>query len=134
MANTATAKDGVGFRSERGPILIALMLSTGLVAIDSTIVATAVPSIVRDVGGFASFPWLFSAYLLAQAVSVPIYGKLSDMAGRKPIILIGIGLFLLGSVLCGVAWSMPSLIAFRALQGLGAGAVLPVGGTHARHN
>ncbi|WP_324643381.1 MFS transporter [Pseudarthrobacter sp. LT1] len=122
----ADVKDGVGFRSERGPILIALMLSTGLVAIDSTIVATAVPSIVRDVGGFSSFPWLFSAYLLAQAVSVPIYGKLSDMAGRKPIILIGIGLFLLGSVLCGVAWSMPSLIAFRALQGLGAGAVLPV--------
>ncbi|WP_285314119.1 MFS transporter [Pseudarthrobacter sp. fls2-241-R2A-168] len=117
---------GVGFRSERGPILIALMLSTGLVAIDSTIVATAVPSIVRDVGGFESFPWLFSAYLLAQAVSVPIYGKLSDMVGRKPIILAGIGLFLLGSVLCGIAWSMPSLIAFRALQGLGAGAVLPV--------
>ncbi|MFD2363392.1 MULTISPECIES: MFS transporter [unclassified Arthrobacter] len=122
----ADAKQGVGFRSERGPILIALMLSTGLVAIDSTIVATAVPSIVHDIGGFSSFPWLFSAYLLAQAVSVPIYGKLSDMAGRKPIILTGIGLFLLGSVLCGVAWSMPSLIAFRALQGLGAGAVLPV--------
>ncbi|MHC6228810.1 MFS transporter [Arthrobacter sp. MMS24-T111] len=122
---TARAQ-GVGFRSERGPILIALMLSTGLVAIDSTIVATAVPSIVRDVGGFSSFPWLFSAYLLAQAVSVPIYGKLSDMTGRKPIILTGIGLFLLGSVLCGLAWSMPSLIAFRALQGLGAGAVLPV--------
>ncbi|MHC6592079.1 MFS transporter [Arthrobacter sp. C152] len=122
---TARAQ-GVGFRSERGPILIALMLSTGLVAIDSTIVATAVPSIVHDIGGFSNFPWLFSAYLLAQAVSVPIYGKLSDMAGRKPIILVGIGLFLLGSVLCGVAWSMPSLIAFRALQGLGAGAVLPV--------
>jgi MFS family permease len=122
---TARAQ-GVGFRSERGPILIALMLSTGLVAIDSTIVATAVPSIVRDVGGFESFPWLFSAYLLAQAVSVPIYGKLSDMVGRKPIILAGIGLFLLGSVLCGIAWSMPTLIAFRALQGLGAGAVLPV--------
>ncbi|WP_458782234.1 MFS transporter [Arthrobacter sp. D3-16] len=102
------------------------MLSTGLVAIDSTIVATAVPSIVRDVGGFESFPWLFSAYLLAQAVSVPIYGKLSDMVGRKPIILAGIGLFLLGSILCGIAWSMPALIAFRALQGLGAGAVLPV--------
>ncbi|MFF1252023.1 MFS transporter [Pseudarthrobacter sp. NPDC058329] len=122
----ATTGEGVGFRSKRGPILIALMLSTGLVAIDSTIVATAVPSIVRDIGGFESFPWLFSAYLLAQAVSVPIYGKLSDMVGRKPIILAGIGLFLLGSILCGIAWSMPALIAFRALQGLGAGAVLPV--------
>ncbi|MET3720016.1 MULTISPECIES: MDR family MFS transporter [unclassified Arthrobacter] len=121
-----TQAQGVGFRSERGPILIALMLATGLVAIDATIVATAVPSIVADVGGFSSFPWLFSAYLLAQAVSVPIYGKLSDMVGRKPIILAGISLFLLGSVLCGIAWSMPALIAFRALQGLGAGAVLPV--------
>ena len=121
-----TQANPVGFRSERGPILIALMLATGLVAIDATLVATAVPSIVADIGGFSSFPWLFSAYLLAQAVSVPIYGKLSDMVGRKPIILAGIGLFLLGSILCGVAWSMPALIAFRALQGLGAGAVLPV--------
>jgi MFS family permease len=102
------------------------MLSSGLVAIDSTIVATAVPSIVRDIGGFSSFPWLFSAYLLAQAVSVPVYAKLSDMAGRKPIILTGIVLFLLGSILCGLAGSMPALIAFRVVQGLGAGAVLPV--------
>ncbi len=123
---TSTTADGVGFRSKRGPILIALMLSTGLVAIDSTIVATAVPSIVHDVGGFSSFPWLFSAYLLAQAVSVPVYAKLSDLVGRKPIILTGIGLFLLGSILCGVAWSMPALIAFRVLQGLGAGAVQPM--------
>lgn len=122
----ATESDGVGFRSTRGPILIALMLSSGLVAIDATIVATAVPSIVREIGGFSSFPWLFSAYLLAQAVSVPVYAKLCDMAGRKPIILTGIGLFLLGSVLCGLAWSMPVLIAFRVVQGLGAGAVLPV--------
>jgi MFS family permease len=118
--------EGVGFRSQRGPVLIALMLSSGLVAIDSTIVATAVPSIVRDIGGFSSFPWLFSAYLLAQAVSVPVYAKLSDMAGRKPIILTGIVLFLLGSILCGLAGSMPALIAFRVVQGLGAGAVLPV--------
>ncbi|GAA4036615.1 MDR family MFS transporter [Arthrobacter methylotrophus] len=121
-----TPSEGVGFRSKRGPVLIALMLSSGLVAIDATIVATAVPSIVHDIGGFSSFPWLFSAYLLAQAVSVPVYAKLSDMAGRKPIILTGIGLFLLGSILCGLAWSMPTLIAFRVVQGLGAGAVLPV--------
>lgn len=123
---TTETADGVGFRSKRGPILIALMLSTGLVAIDSTIVATAVPSIVGDIGGFSSFPWLFSGYLLAQAVSVPVYAKLSDVLGRKPIILSGIALFLLGSVLCGLAWSMPALIAFRVLQGLGAGAVQPV--------
>lgn len=117
---------GVGFRSERGPILISLMVTTGLVAIDSTILATAVPSIVADLGGFAAFPWLFSVYLLAQAVTVPVYAKLSDVVGRKPIILIGIGLFLLGSVLSGFAWSMPALIAFRAIQGLGAGAVQPM--------
>jgi multidrug resistance protein len=116
----------VGFRSERGPILIALMVTTGLVAIDSTILATAVPSIVGDIGGFSAFPWLFSIYLLAQAVSVPVYAKLSDTLGRKPIILIGVALFLVGSILCGFAWSMPALIAFRAIQGLGAGAVQPM--------
>ncbi|MDQ1606140.1 MAG: hypothetical protein QOJ18_507 [Microbacteriaceae bacterium] len=116
----------VGFRSERGPILIALMLTTGLVAIDSTILATAVPSIVKDLGGFSSFPWLFSIYLLAQAVSVPVYAKLSDVVGRKPIILLGVGLFLVGSIMCGFAWSMPALIAFRVVQGLGAGAVQPM--------
>ncbi len=121
-----TDQAAVGFRSERGPVLIALMLSTGLVAIEATILATAVPSIVGDLGGFSQFPWLFSIFLLAQAVSVPIYSKLADTVGRKPIILIGIALFLVGSILCGVAWDMTSLIVFRAVQGLGAGAVLPV--------
>ena len=124
--STSTTTAAVGFRSDRGPILISLMLSTSLVALDSTIVATAVPSIVGDLGGFAEFPWLFSVYLLAQAVSVPVYGKLADTFGRKPIMLFGIGLFLLGSILCGAAWSMPALIAFRAVQGLGAGAVQPM--------
>jgi EmrB/QacA subfamily drug resistance transporter len=136
MASTETRGDstgatpvtpaGVGLRSERGPILLAVMLSVGLVAIDATILATAVPSIVNDLGGFAHFPWLFSIYLLAQAVSVPIFGKFSDLVGRKPIMLIGIGLFVAGSILCGLAWSMPALIAFRALQGLGAGSVQPM--------
>ncbi|MFB2556193.1 MFS transporter [Herbiconiux liangxiaofengii] len=117
---------GIGLRGERGPVLAALMVTTGLVAIEGTILATAVPSIVDDLGGFAQFPWLFSIFLLAQAVSVPIYAKLSDMIGRKLVILVGIGLFLVGSILCGFAWSMPALIAFRALQGLGAGAVQPM--------
>ncbi|WP_396134775.1 MFS transporter [Cellulomonas sp. ATA003] len=102
------------------------MMTTSLVAIDSTILATAVPTIVADLGGFTSFPWLFSIYLLTQAVSVPIYSKLADTVGRKPVILFGVGLFLLGSILCGFAWSMPALIAFRAVQGLGAGAVQPM--------
>ena len=102
------------------------MVTTGLVAIDATVLATAVPTITKDLGGFTLFPWLFSVYLLAQAVTVPIYAKLSDVVGRKPIILVGISLFLLGSILCGFAWSMPALIAFRAVQGLGAGAVQPM--------
>lgn len=118
--------DTVGFRSERGPVLAALMLTTGLIAIDATILATAVPSIVADLGQFEQFPWLFSVYLLAQAVSVPIYSKLADTIGRKPIALIGIGLFLLGSILAGVAWSMTALIVFRLVQGLGAGAAGPM--------
>jgi EmrB/QacA subfamily drug resistance transporter len=102
------------------------MLSTALVAIDATVIATAVPSIVASLGGFAEFPWLFSVYLLAQAVTVPVYGKLADVFGRKPVMLFGIGLFLVGSILCGFAWSMGALIAFRAVQGLGAGAVQPM--------
>src|SRR4051812_32867448 len=105
------------------------MLSIGLVAIDSTILATAVPAIVGDLGGFTQFPWLFSVYLLAQAVSVPVYAKLADQYGRKPLMMLGIGLFLVGSLLCGMAWGMTSLIAFRPLQGLGAGATQPIGMT-----
>jgi EmrB/QacA subfamily drug resistance transporter len=120
------ARSEVGLRSERGPILLGAMASMALVAIDSTILATAVPSIVDDLGGFSQFPWLFSIYLLAQAVLVPVYSKLADMIGRKPIMLIGIALFLVGSILCGAAWSMTTLIVFRAVQGLGAGAIQPM--------
>ncbi|MGZ4631029.1 MAG: MDR family MFS transporter [Actinomycetes bacterium] len=124
---TATEKtSAVGLRSERGPVLIGLMLSTALVALDATIIATAVPSIVRDLGGFSQFPWLFSIYLLTQAVTVPLYGKLADVVGRRPVLFFGIAVFLAGSVLCGVAWSMPALIIARAVQGIGAGAVLPM--------
>jgi EmrB/QacA subfamily drug resistance transporter len=125
MVQQDVRQEAVGLRSERGPVLLSIMLSVGLVAIDSTILATAVPSIVDDLGGFAQFPWLFSIYLLAQAVTVPIYGKLSDLFGRKPVILFGIAAFVVGSVLCGFAWSMTTLIAARAIQGLGAGAVQP---------
>jgi multidrug resistance protein len=122
-------RKSVGLRSDRGPLLAALMLATALVALEQTIIATAVPSIVDDLGAFAQFPWLFSIYLLAQAVSTPIYGRLADVFGRRPIMLAGITLFLVGSVLCAVAWSMPALILFRAVQGLGAGAVLPMSNT-----
>jgi len=123
---SADKPSAVGLRSERGPLLIGLMLSTALVAVDATILATAVPSIVRDLGGFSQFPWLFSIYLLTQAVTVPLYGKLADVVGRRPVLFFGIAVFLVGSVLCGLAWSMPSLIVARAVQGIGAGAVLPM--------
>ncbi len=128
-APPAISRADVGLRSERGPVLLAVMLSIGLVAIDSTILATAVPAVVDDLGGFTQFPWLFSVYLLGQAVSVPLYSKLADQYGRKPMMMIGVGLFLVGSLLCGLAWNMVSLIAFRAVQGVGAGAVMPIGMT-----
>lgn len=123
---TQVARTAVGLRSERGPVLGSIMLATALVALDSTIIATAVPSVVADLGGFSQFPWLFSIYLLTQAVTTPLYGKFADLFGRKPVLLFGIGVFLLGSVLCGAAWSMPVLIAARAIQGVGAGAVQPI--------
>jgi EmrB/QacA subfamily drug resistance transporter len=102
------------------------MLATSLVALDSTIIATASTSISKDLGHFDQLPWLFSIYVLAQAVSVPVYGRLADFFGRKRLMLIGIGLFLVGSILAGAAWSMPVLIVSRIVQGLGAGAVLPM--------
>ncbi|KUL41511.1 disulfide bond formation protein DsbA [Actinoplanes awajinensis subsp. mycoplanecinus] len=122
---TKMSDNRIGLRGDRGAVLGAMMLATGLIAIDSTIIATAVPSVVADIGGFHEFPWLFSIYLLAQAVSVPVYGKLNDMFGRKPVILFGIALFLLGSIFCGLAWNIWVLIAFRVVQGLGAGAIQP---------
>src|SRR5689334_16929826 len=126
---TAQVASRVGLRSERGPVLASVMLTTGLVALDSTIIATAVPSVVRDLGGFSHFPWLFSVYLLTQAVTTPLYGKLADVLGRRPVMFAGIAVFLVGSVLCGFAWSMLTLIIFRALQGIGAGAIQPMGMT-----
>lgn len=127
MTGTAAVpRAAVGLRSERGPVLLAVMLCVGLVALDSTIIATAVPSVVADLGGFSQFPWLFSVYLLTQAVTVPLYGKLADVVGRKPVMFFGIAVFLGGSVLCAAAWSMPSLIVSRAVQGIGAGAVAPI--------
>ncbi|GGX77207.1 MFS transporter [Streptomyces hiroshimensis] len=115
------SEDGSGAR--RGPVVAALMLTMALAALDGTVVSTAVPQIVADLGGFTVFSWLFSGYLLAVTVTLPVYGKLSDTFGRKPVLLAGIVLFLLGSALCAAAWSMPALIAFRVLQGLGGGAL-----------
>lgn len=97
-----------------------------MAAIEGTIVATAMPSIAAQLGGFSLYSWVFSAYLLTQAVTIPIFGKLADLFGRKPVFIVGILVFLLGSVLCGFAHSMEVLIAFRFIQGVGAGAVQPM--------
>jgi EmrB/QacA subfamily drug resistance transporter len=99
------------------------MLAMALAALDSTIVSTAVPQIVGDLGGFSYFSWLFSGYLLAVTVTLPVYGKLSDTFGRKPVLIAGAVVFLLGSLLCALAWNMGALIAFRVVQGLGGGAL-----------
>ncbi|WP_405629094.1 MFS transporter [Streptomyces sp. NBC_00016] len=107
----------------RGAVVAALMLSMALAALDSTVVSTAVPQIVGDLGGFSVFSWLFSGYLLAVTVTLPVYGKLSDTFGRKPVLVAGAALFLLGSLLCALAWNMGALIAFRIVQGLGGGAL-----------
>lgn len=113
----------------RRPILVGLLLTLGLSAMDQTIVATAIPSIVHDLGGFSLFAWVFSVYLLTTAVATPVYGKLSDLYGRKPVLFSGVVLFLAGSVLCGFSWNMVTLIAFRGLQGFGAGSIQPVANT-----
>lgn len=110
----------------RVKIMVALMLSTFLAAMEGTIVSTAVPRITSDLSGFELVSWVYAIYMLATAVSAPIYGKLADLFGRKNVLLIGIGIFLLGSTLCGVAMTMGQLIVFRAIQGLGAGAVMPI--------
>lgn len=110
----------------RAKIMVALMLATFLAAMEGTIVSTAVPRITSDLSGFEQVSWVYAIYMLVTAVSAPIYGKLADLFGRKKIFLIGIGIFLIGSTLCGVAMSMTQLIIFRAIQGLGAGAVMPI--------
>ncbi|MEU7035766.1 MFS transporter [Streptomyces sp. NPDC046237] len=116
-AATATTPRG------RGPVVAALMLGMALAALDGTVVSTAVPQIVGDLGGLSVFSWLFSGYLLAVTVTLPVYGKLCDTFGRKPVLIAGTILFLIGSLLCAMAWSMGSLIAFRIVQGLGGGAL-----------
>ncbi|QGV80221.1 MFS transporter [Streptomyces ficellus] len=109
--------------ARRGAVVAALMLAMALAALDGTVVSTAVPQIVGDLGGLSVFSWLFAGYLLAVTVTLPVYGKLSDTFGRKPVLVAGIVLFLVGSLLCAAAWSMTSLIAFRVVQGLGGGAL-----------
>ncbi len=107
-------------------ITAAMMLSLFLASIESTVVATAMPTIVAQLGGLSLYAWVFSAYMLASTTTIPIFGKLSDIYGRRPIYLVSMAIFLTGSILSGQAQSMPQLVLFRALQGLGAGGLQPL--------
>ena len=115
--------------TKRPLVLIAVMLAMFVSAVEATIVTTAMPVIASDLGGFSRYSWIFSSYLLMSTVTVLIYGKLADLFGRKPILVIGLSIFLIGSILCGFADSMEQLILFRLIQGFGAGAVMPVATT-----
>ena len=107
-------------------ILFAILLGLFLGALDQTIVAVALPTIVTDLGGQSLLTWTITIYLLASTITVPFYGKLSDLYGRKPLLMIGITIFLIGSALSGLSQNMTQLIIFRGIQGLGAGALFPI--------
>jgi len=118
-----------GYRFTIGRILAiyaGLMVALFLAALDQTIVATALPRIVSDLGGITQYSWVFTAYMLASTVTVPIYGKLGDVYGRKPLFLFAIVVFLVGSALCGIAQNMTQLVIFRGVQGIGAGGLIPL--------
>lgn len=110
----------------RAIVVAALLLAMFMAAMEATVVATAMPTVISELGGLRLYGWVGAAYLLASTVTVPLYGKLADRHGRKPVLMLGITLFLLGSLASGFATSIHELIAFRAIQGLGAGAVQPI--------
>ena len=113
-------------QSRRVLVIVAVMSSLAMTAMEATIVSTAMPQIAGQLGGLTLYSWVFSSFLLTQTAMTVVFGKLADIYGRKPVMLAGIAAFMLGSILAGFAWSMPSLIAFRLIQGIGAGAIMPV--------
>ncbi|MGL4290593.1 MAG: MDR family MFS transporter [Phreatobacter sp.] len=123
---TTMAAAGEPTEREIRSVFIGLMIVLGLAAIDQSIVATALPRIVSDLGGITHLSWVVTAYVLASTSTMPLYGKLSDQYGRKPLIYAAMLIFLAGSVLCGLAQSLTQLIVFRAIQGIGAGGLLPL--------
>ncbi|HEY2594683.1 MAG TPA: MFS transporter, partial [Chloroflexota bacterium] len=111
--------------TNRRLITLAAFAATFLVSLDTAVMATAMPTVVTQLGGITSYAWVFSAYLLASTVTVPVYGKLADLIGRKSVFLASTALFLVGSMLCGASQDMTQLIVFRVVQGLGAGGIMP---------
>ncbi len=110
-------------------VFAGLMLSLALASLDQNIVSTALPRIVSDLGGLAHLSWVVTAFMVTSTTSTPLYGKLSDMYGRRPLFFVAIGIFLVGSILCGLAETMFQLILFRAIQGLGAGGLMTLAQT-----
>jgi EmrB/QacA subfamily drug resistance transporter len=113
--------------SRRALVTLGVLGGSFLAAMEATIVATAMPTVVGQFGGLAHYSWVFSGYMLTSTVTTPVWGRLADVYGRRRPYLVALGLFVLGSLLCGVASSMTQLIAFRTLQGVGAGGLLPIG-------
>jgi EmrB/QacA subfamily drug resistance transporter len=123
------ARTPPGYRYSIGRILAiysGLMVALLLAALDQTIVATALPRVVSELGGISQYSWVFTAYMLGSTVTVPLYGKLGDAHGRKPLFIVAITIFLVGSALCGLAQNMVQLVVFRAVQGVGAGGLFPL--------
>ena len=113
-------------KTSRPLVVASVMASMAMVAIEATIVSTAMPQIVAQLGGLRLYSWVFSSFLLAQTAMTVVFGKLADLYGRKPVMLAGIAIFLVGSIGAGCAWSMPAMIVFRLIQGVGAGAIQPI--------
>ncbi len=113
-------------RSNRPLVIASVMAAMFMIAIEATIVSTAMPQIASQLGGLHLYSWVFAAFLLTQTAMTVVFGKLSDLYGRRPVLLAGIAIFLVGSILAGFAWSMPSMIVFRLIQGVGAGSIQPV--------
>ncbi|GAC1336889.1 MAG: hypothetical protein NVSMB29_00410 [Candidatus Dormibacteria bacterium] len=126
MATQVAAPDVELTHGKKMAVMGAVLLGLFLAALDQTIVGTAMPRILTDLHGNDLYTWVVTAYLLSSTITVPIYGKFSDTFGRKPMLLIGIGLFLLGSALSGLSQNIAELITFRVIQGLGAGALFPI--------
>jgi EmrB/QacA subfamily drug resistance transporter len=116
-------------RRERQVVLAGLMMALTLAALDQNIVATALPRIVSDLGGLAHLSWVVTAFMVASTTTTPLYGKFSDIYGRKPAFMVSITVFIVGSMLCGLAQGMTQLIVFRAIQGLGAGGLITLAQT-----